>query len=161
MRRATLLLVAGLLVGCDSMGPSNIELGLRVEASVTPRVVSLRDSTAVLHFRVSVSNSSEQDVIVVTGGPPYRITGDPTESQGLSQSLRIASSTDSLNAGPSVDWWGSPVDTIRSRHRFVADKEITVQQWRAGGYTVQPGEYRVRGYYNGREGVAAPFSIVP
>ena len=156
-----LLLVAGLLVGCDSMGPSNIELGLRVEASVTPRVVSLRDTTAVLHIRVSVSNSSEHDVIVVTGGPPYRITGDPTESQGLSQSFRIASSADPLNAGPSVDWWGSPADTIRARHRFVADEEVTLRQWREGGWAIQPGEYQVRGYYNGREGVAAPFTIVP
>jgi hypothetical protein len=161
MRRATLLLVAGLAVACDSMGPSNIDLGLRVEASVIPQVISLRDTTAVLHIRVSVSNSSEQDVVVVTGGPPYRITGDPTESQGLSQSFRIASSTDSLNAGPSVDWWGSPADTIRSRHRFVADEEVSLRQWREGGWAMQPGQYRVRGYYNGREGVAAPFTIVP
>ncbi|MFN2569050.1 MAG: hypothetical protein ABR564_05550 [Candidatus Dormibacteria bacterium] len=157
----TLLLVAGLAVACDSMGPSNIDLGLRVEASVTPRVLSLRDTSAVLHIRVSVSNSSEHDVIVVTGGPPYRIAGDPTESQGLSQSFRIASQTEALNAGPSVDWWGSPVDTIRTRHRFVADQAITLQDWQAGGWTVQPGEYRVRGYYNGREGAAAPFSVVP
>jgi hypothetical protein len=143
------------------MGPSNIDLGLRVEASVTPRVISLRDSSAVLHIRVSVSNSSAHDVIVVTGGPPYRITGDPTESQGLSQSLRIASSTEPLNGGPSVDWWGSPVDTIRTRHRFVADQAVTLKDWRAGGWTVQPGEYQVRGYYNGREGAAAPFTVVP
>ena len=156
-----LLLVASLALGCDTMGPSNIDLGLRVEASVTPRVISLRDTAAVLHIRVSVSNSSGHDVIVVTGGPPYHITGDPSESQGLSQSLRIASSTEPLNAGPSVDWWGSPADTIRSRHRYVADQAITVQEWRGGGWTVQPGEYRIRGYYNGREGLAARFTIVP
>jgi hypothetical protein len=161
MGRATQLLVVGLGMGCDSMGPSNIDLGLRVEASVIPQVVSLRDSTAVLHIRVSVSNSSEQDVIVVTGGPPYRITGDPTESQGLSQSFRIASSAEPLNAGPSVDWWGSPADTIRARHRFVADEEVTLRQWREGGWAMQPGKYRVRGYYNGHEGVAASFTIVP
>jgi hypothetical protein len=161
MRRVTLLLVAGLAVACDSMGPSNIDLGLRVEASVVPRVISLRDTTAVLHIRVSVSNSSEQDVIVVTGGPPYRIASDPAESQGLSQSFRIASPTEALNGGPSVDWWGSPVDTIRTRHRFVADQAITLKDWQAGGWTVQPGEYRVRGYYNGREGAAAPFKVIP
>ena len=161
MRKATLLLAAGLWVGCDSMGPSNTDLGLRVEASVTPRMISLRDTSAVLHIRVSVSNSSGHDVIVVTGGPPYRITGDPTESQGLSQSFRIASSSEPLNGGPSVDWWGSAVDTIRTRHRFVADQAITLKDWQAGGWTVEPGEYRVRGYYNGREGMAAFFTVVP
>ena len=161
MRRATPLIVAGLLVGCDSMGPSNTDLGLRVEASVSPRVVSLRDTAAVLHIRVFVTNPSGHDVIVITGGPPYSITGDPTESKGLSQSLRIASATEPLNGGPSVDWWGSSVDTIRSRHRFVAAQDVTLKDWRAGGWTVEPGQYRVRGYYNGREGAAAPFTVVP
>lgn len=161
MRTATLLLAAGLSVACDAMGPSNIDLGLRVEASVVPQVVSLRDSAAVLHIRVNVSNSSDHDVIVVTGGPPYTITGNPAESHGLSASFRIASWTEPLNGGPSVDWWGSPVDTIRSRHRVVASHDVTLRDWRAGGWAVQPGEYRVRGYYNGREGAPAALTVVP
>jgi hypothetical protein len=161
MRTAVALVVVSSLIGCGGLEPSNTDLGLRVEASVTPRLVSASDTAAVLHVRVTVINPTKRDIIIVTGGPPYRITGDPTESEGLSLSFRIASSTDPLNAGPSADWWGSSEDTVRAERGLYVTHDVPLKFWRAGGWPLEAGDYRVRGYYNGREGQAAPFTIAP
>jgi hypothetical protein len=160
MRTVVPLIAASLLIGCSGLEP-NTDLGLRVQATVTPRLVSASDTTAVLHIRVTVTNPSDHDIIIVTGGPPYHITGDPAESGGLSHSFRIASATDPLNGGPSADWWGSSEDTVRAGRGMYVTHEVPLKFWRAGGWPLEPGEYRVRGYYNGREGQAAPFTIVP
>jgi hypothetical protein len=159
MRIASALLAAMVLMSCDGLEPSNTDLGLRVEASVSPRLVRISDTMAVLHIRVTVTNPADTDVIIATGGPPYRITRDPEESVGLGQSFRIASSADSLNGGPSADWWGSPVDTVRAGRGVYAAHDVSLKDWRAGGWPLQPGAYRVRAYYNGREGLPAEFRI--
>lgn len=161
MRGAVVLLAACAVAGCDSMAPSNTDLELRVEATVRPLAISLQDSAAVFHIRVIVTNPADHDVIVTTGGPPYRITSDPVESVGLGPSIRISSSTEPLNGGPSVDWWGSPVDTIRAGSGIYAEHDVALQAWRAGGWKVEPGKYRIRGYYNGREGLSAGFTVLP
>ena len=161
MRRATVLLAAGVVAGCDGLAPPNTDLELRVEATVSPLRIRLRDSAAALHIRVTVTNPTGEDIIVTTGGPPYRITTDPLESSGLGPSIRIASTTEPLNGGPSVDWWGSPVDTIRAGRGIYAEHDVTLEAWRRGGWVVESGEYRVRGYYNGREGVSAGFTVLP
>lgn len=161
MRGAISLLVAGAVAGCDSMAPPNTDLELRVAATVSPLTIRLRDTAAVFHVRVTVTNPSDQDIVVITGGPPYRITTDPVESSGLGPSIRIASPADPLNGGPSVDWWGSPVDTIRAGGGIYAEHDVTLQAWRDGGWVVEPGEYRIRGYYNGREGLPASLTVVP
>jgi hypothetical protein len=161
MRSSIVLLGACAVVGCESLEPSNTDLQLRVEADISPRVVSLRDSAAVLHIRVTITNPSDHDIIVPTGGPPYRIATDPEESTGLGPSIRIASPTEPLNGGPSADWWGTPVDTILAGRGIYAPHEVSLAAWRAGGWELKPGRYRVRGYYNGREGVSAPFTVLP
>jgi hypothetical protein len=143
------------------MEPSNTDLGLHVGAQVSPRQISLADSAAALWIRVLVSNPSDRPIILETGGPPFSITGDPSESRGLSASLRIASALEPLNAGPGTDWWGGSVDTIRAHHTALYQKALTLHQWQAGGWTVSPGTYRVRGYYNGREGASQTFSVSP
>jgi hypothetical protein len=158
--RTVRALVACALIGCGGLEP-NTDLGLRVEASVTPRLVRASDTAAVLHVRVTVTNPSDRDILIVTGGPPYSITGDPTESSGLSHSFRIASATDRLNAGPSADWWGSSVDTMLAHRGYYVSHDVALKDWRAGGWPLEPGEYRVRGWYNGREGQSAHFTIVP
>jgi len=160
MRTVVALIAASLLIGCSGLEP-NTDLGLRVQASVTPRIARASDTAAVLHVRVTITNPTDQDMIIVTGGPPYRITGDPTESAGLSHSFRIANSTDPLNAGPSADWWGSSVDTVPANRGYYVSQDVELTFWRAGGWPLEPGEYRVRGFYNGREGEPAPFTIVP
>ena len=63
-----------------------------------------RDSTTVLHMRVLVANQTDHEIRVVSGGPPYVFTNDAAHTRGLWGSLRIARGTDSLHAGPSVDW---------------------------------------------------------
>jgi hypothetical protein len=161
MRNAIILLGICLMLGCESMGPPNTDLDLRVEASVRPLTLRLRDSAAVLSLSVTVTNPSDQDIIVTTGGPPYRITPDPLESSGLGPSIRIASSTDPLNGGPSVDWWGSPVDTIRAGSGMYAAHDVTLESWRGGGWKVEPGTYQIRSYYNGREGLPATLTVLP
>jgi hypothetical protein len=157
--RELALLVIVMLCGCG-MEPSNIDLGLHVEAQVYPRVVSLTDSAATLSMRVIVDNPTDRPIIVETGGPPFVITGDPTESQGLSASLRLGSAHEPLNAGPGVDWWGGSLDTIRAHRGVFYEKVVTVREWLAG-WTVVPGSYRVRSYYNGREGESQSFSVSP
>jgi hypothetical protein len=149
-----------LLCGC-SMEPSNTDLGLHVGAEVVPRQVSLSDSAAALSLRVLVSNPSDRPILVQTGGPPFDITGDPSDSHGLSASLRVASALDPLNAGPGTDWWGGSVDTIRAHHTVLYKKALTLRDWQAGGWTVSSGTYRLRNYYNGREGESQNFSVIP
>jgi hypothetical protein len=149
----------GLILGCG-LEPSNTDLGLHVEARVSPRVLSMADTAARLRILVLVTNPSERDIVVVTGGPPYRITSDPTESRGLTQSFRIASADEPLNAGPSVDAWGEPVDTIRARRGEYTEDIVKLSDWRAG-WPMTAGTYRVRSYYNGREGESAVFTVTP
>ena len=153
--------VLPLLLGCTSLEPSNTDLGLHVEAGVSPRVLSLSDSTAELEIVVMVTNPSDEDIIIVTGGPPYTITGDPEESRGLTQSFRISSLDQPLNAGPSVDAWGQPVDTIRARQGEYLKHVVKLSHWKHGWPSVAPGNYRVRSYYNGREGESAHFTLTP
>jgi hypothetical protein len=38
---------------------------------------------------------------------------------------------------------------------------VALKDWRAGGWPLEPGEYLIRGWYNGREGQSAHFTIVP
>jgi hypothetical protein len=154
------LVVLGSVLGCG-LEPSNIDLGLRVEASVSPRVLSVADTAARLRIRVLVTNPTDRDIVVVTGGPPYTITSDPAESRGLTQSFRIASADEPLNAGPSVDAWGEPVDTIRAGRGEYTEDIVKLSEWRAGGWPMIPGTYRVRSYYNGREGQSAVFGLTP
>lgn len=154
------LVVLGSVLACG-LEPSNTDLGLHVEASVSPRVLSVADTAARLRVRVLVTNPTNRDIVVVTGGPPYTITSDPAESRGLTQSFRIASAHEPLNAGPSVDAWGEPVDTIRARRGEYTEDIVKLSQWRAGGWPMAPGTYRVRSYYNGREGESAVFALTP
>jgi hypothetical protein len=149
-----------LLLGCSGFEPSNTDLGLHVEARVSPRIVSLSDPAAQLRILVLVTNSTGRDIIVTTGGPPFSITSDPADSKGLTQSFRIATDDDPINAGPSVDAWGEPLDTIRAQHGEYLEHVILVSEWKAG-WTVEPGNFRVRSWYNGREGESAPFTVAP
>src|SRR3954462_3449605 len=147
-----------LLVACTGLDPSNPDVGLHVKAVVSPRLISLADTAAHPYVRVLVSNPSDQVIIVTTGGPPHSIHPDPVDSPGLLASFRIASAADPINAGPSVDSWGGPVDTIPAGESRYLEHLIIVRDWVAG-WTVVPGEFRVRSYYNGQEGESVGFTV--
>jgi hypothetical protein len=158
--RKTRFGVIVLAAACSGLEPSNTDLGLHVQARVSPRAVSLADTAASVRIIVLVTNPSERDIVIITGGPPYSITTDPADSRGLTQSFRIAHADGSPNAGPSVDAWGATVDTIRARRGEYMEHVVKLGEWRQG-WTVAPGDYRVRSYYNGREGSSAAFSVTP
>jgi hypothetical protein len=161
--RPTLLLSALVcLCSCsDSIIGPNTDVGLSVWAEVSPTSVSIRDSTTVLRMRVYVGNASYHEIQVVSGGPPYRFTGDPNRSQGLWGSLRIATDADPLNAGPNTDWWGDSVYVFAPRHAEYNETLVTLRDWRAGGWVVAPGRYTVRSWFNAREGKSAAFILTP
>jgi hypothetical protein len=162
MRPPVLLSAVLCLCSCgDSIIGPNTDVGLSVWAEVSPQFLSIRDSTTVLHMRVFVGNKSDREIRVVSGGPPYVFTNDPTQTRGLWGSLRIATSTDPLHAGPSIDWWGDSVYVFPA-HRAVYDEQaITLREWKARGWPLTPGRYTARGWFNAREGKSATFFFTP
>ena len=139
----------------------NTDAGLRVWVEVSPRIVSVRDTTAILRIRLNVMNPSEREITVITGGPPYRSTGKPERNSGLFGSIRIGRGADSLNAGPNVDWFGQPVYTFRPRSRAYDELLVPLKEWRSGGWKLEVGEYHARGWFNGREGTSTTFVFKP
>jgi hypothetical protein len=114
----------------------------------------------VLRLRVTVTNPSDQDIIVTTGGRPI---GSPR----ILWKLRTRCLDTDCHYDRAPRRWalgglvGSPVDTIRAGGSIYAEHDVTLEAWRGGGWVVDPGEYRVRGYYNGREGLSASFTVLP
>jgi hypothetical protein len=156
------LVVASLAAGCDSpVAPPNTDVGLRVWAEVRPTSVSVRDAGAVLRVRVNVRNSSLREIRVISGGPPYVFTSDPAESRGLWGSFRIACESSPLNCGPSIDWWGDSVYVFAPRTTQVDEAVITLRSWQERGWALRPGQYRVRAWFNGREGESASLVLLP
>ena len=115
---------------------------------------------AAIRIRVYVANPSNRE-IRVSGGPPFSFTSDPAESKGIWGSFRIANSMSPLNAGPNTDWWGQPVYVFPPRRAEYNEAEIALREWAAGGWALAPGRYRVRAWFNGREGESADFTLTP
>jgi hypothetical protein len=132
-----------------------------VWAEVSPARLSIGDSTAVLRVRIYAQNPGPDSLRLRSGGPPYVFTADPAESRGLEQSFRIASTGDSLNAGPGTDYWGDSVYVFAPREGQYSEAVIRLRDWRVRGYPLAPGTLRVRSYFNGREGSGATFTLVP
>ena len=163
-RAALVVLTAGSLVagaGCRDALEPNTDVGLHVRAEVAPNRVSLRDTASLIRMRVQVTNPSRRTIRVVSGGPPYRFAGDPARSRGLWGSLRIANDTSELNGGPGVDWWGDSVYVFPPRRGGYNEYSLTLAEWRARGAAPVAGRYRVRGWFNGREGASAELILVP
>jgi hypothetical protein len=164
MRFGSLLSATVFLCSCaDSIIGPNTDVGLSVWTKVSPSIMSIRDTTTVIHFRVYVGNKTGQEIRVVSGGPPYVFTfgSEPLQHSGLWGSLRIASASDSLNAGPGVDWWGDSVYVFAPHYSVYDEQTITLHEWKARGWPVTVGNYVARGWFNGREGKSDPFYFVP
>ena len=164
MRTRTISALAAVLAlaACfDRISAPNTDVGLSVWASAAPAKLSMRDSTIPIHFRVYIGNPSSQEIRVVSGGPPYVFTLDPARTKGLIGSLRIARDTNQLNAGPAVDWWGQPEYVFAPRSVQASERVLTLAEWKESGRSVAPGVYRVRGWFNGREGKEARLTITP
>jgi hypothetical protein len=155
------LVVASLTAACsDGLAP-NTDVGLRVWAEVIPASVSVRDSAAVLRIRVNVHNPSRRVIRVVSGGPPYVFTSDPAQSRGLWGSFRIACDSSPLNCGPNTDWWGDSAYVFAPRTTQYDETVITLRTWKEGGWALRPGPYRVRAWFNAREGESALLVMLP
>ena len=162
MRFAIRLVALAFLSACsDSIVGPNTDVGLAVWAEVSPSTASITDTAAALRIRVYVSNSSFKEIRVRSGGPPYGFTNDPARSQGLWGSTRIANDSDPLHAGPSVDWWGDSVYVFPPRYREYNERVWTLKEWRALGWPLVPGRYRVRSWFNAREGRSSDFMLTP
>lgn len=161
--RGLAIAAIGSLVACTAALPDtpNTTFGLYVAASVTPAVLSLRDSTTALQILITAENESSEPIIVVTGNPPVKIAPDPVNSVGLEYSYRIGRPGNLLNAGPASDSWGGQADTFPPRVRFGDEDQISLASWRGLGYPLDTGTYTLRSYYNGHEGRSATFRFVP
>lgn len=108
-----------------------------------------------------VENPAAESLRITSGGPPYVFTVDPARSQGLEESFRIASTVDSLQAGPGTDYWGHPVYIFAPHDVEFTEAVVSLRDWRTGGWPLAPGTMRVRSYFNGREGTSAMFVFTP
>jgi len=164
MRFALLLSAVVCLSSCgDSIIGPNTDVGLSVWTEVSPSLISIRDTTTVLHMRVFVANKTNQEIRVVSGGPPYVFTfgNEPIPHSGLWGSLRIARGADALNAGPGIDWWGDSVYVFPAHYSEYSEQAMTLREWKVRGWPATIGNYAARGWFNGREGKSAPFYFVP
>lgn len=157
------LLVAVVVLGCtDAFAPApNTDLGLYVWAEVEPAVISLRDSTREIRIRILVENPSGSEIRVVSGGPPYVFTHDPTMSRGLGSAFRTACEESLLNCGPNTDWFGDSVYVFQPHLTRSSSRPTSLREWRAGGWTVTARTYHIRAWFNGREGQSATLKVVP
>ena len=162
MRFALRLAVLAVLCACsDNIVGPNTDVGLSVWTEVSPPILSIRDTTTVLHIRVVVANKTDHEIRVVSGGPPYVFVNDPLPHSGLWGSLRIASENNPLNAGPSVDWWGDSVYVFPAHDIQWEELAETLHEWKAHGWQPKVGNYVARGWFNGREGKSKQFYFVP
>jgi hypothetical protein len=162
-RVAFALAIASASSSCDSpIAPEpNTSIGLRVWAEVIPTTLSISDTAARIRVRVYAQNPTSDSLSIISGGPPYIFTSDPTRSQGLEQGFRIASATDSLNAGPYRDYWGQPVYKFGPREGTYTEAVLGVRDWLAGGWSLAPGTLTVRAYFNGKEGSSVSLHVIP
>jgi len=147
--------------GCSELVAPNTDLGLSVWADVSPAVVHLSDTSATVRIRVYAVNFSRTPVRIQSGGPPYVSAADPSRGRGFAEAYRVAHGADSLTAGPTKNWGMDTVYVFGGRAREYVETVIPLRQWRANGALPDTGTYKVRSYFNQREGSPARFRIVP
>lgn len=154
-------LVACLMAfGCRNALEPNTELGLRVWVEVRPGIMSLSDSLAAVRIRVCAQNPSAREVRIVSGGPPYVMAGDPANGRGFAHAYRLAHGDNLFTAGPTVDWGWDSVYVFAPRSGTCAETEQRLREWRRDGTPADTGVYRVRSFFNAREGAYAMLRII-
>ncbi len=162
MRRAIFLLAVLALLACsDGIIAPNTDVGLSVWAEVLPSMVKSHDTTTVVYIRLFVSNKTAHEIRVVSGGPPYVFTGDPVLSKGLWGSIRIGNNAKPLNAGPAVDFWGDSVYVVPAHYTEYDEFTVKLGKSSLGDWEPAPGAYRVRSWFNGREGKSGSLLVLP
>jgi hypothetical protein len=158
--RLPLLFSVIFLIACrDSPVEPNTDVGLRVWATVSPRSISLRDTTIGLRIRVYVENPTDDEIRVVSGGPPYVFTSDPAKSKGLWGSYRVMNPDGTMRGGPASDWWGQPEYVYKARRAEFQETLLPMKSWIRSD--LQPGTYTIRAWFNAREGRSAEFTVRP
>lgn len=148
-----------MVFGCsDSTGPNDSRL--RIWAVVKPTVASISDTSVALTIQIHAFNPHFVTVRL-KGGPPYVFTSDPTKSQGLEEEFVIGNDANPSNAGPNTAYFGQHEYVFPPFYGEYTEEIITWKKWRAGGWPLVPGTYRVRSFYNGREGSSATFTLNP
>ncbi|PYO80208.1 MAG: hypothetical protein DMD63_01880 [Gemmatimonadetes bacterium] len=156
--RVLVIATLAFLLGCsDVIGP-NTDVGLSVWADVSPTFLSIRDTITPIRIRVYVSNTTGHEIRVVSGGPPYVFTSDPARNSGTWGSFRITKNDSLINWGPGIDWWGDSVYVFRAHYTEYNEEVVTLAKWK--GWNLAPGLYRVRSWFNTREGRSAPFYLI-
>jgi hypothetical protein len=161
IRWASVMIASVVAAGCSELVAPNTDLGLSVWADVSPAVVHLSDTAATVRIRVYAANFSRTPIRIPSGGPPYVAAADPTRGRGFAESYRVAHGHDSLTAGPAKNWGRDTVYVFGGRAREYVETVIPLRDWRPDGARPDTGTYRVRSYFNQREGSAATFRIVP
>jgi hypothetical protein len=156
--RVLIIATFAFVLGCsDVIGP-NTDVGLSVWADISPTFLSIRDTTTSIRIRAYVSNTTDHEIRVVSGGPPYVFTADPARNLGTWGSFRITNNDSLINWGPGSDWWGDSVYVFQAHYTEYNEEVVTLAQWK--GWHLSPGLYHVRGWFNTREGRSAPFYLI-
>jgi hypothetical protein len=146
----------------DAFAPRpNTDVGLYVWGEVTPAALSMKDWTTQVRVRVYVRNPSGSDIRVVSGGPPYTFTSDPTKGKGMWGGFRVGCAEKPLSCGPNTDWWGDSVYVFSAGKTSYNETEFTLRSWATGGWPLSVRAYHVRVWFNGREGEGATLNIIP
>jgi hypothetical protein len=144
----------------DTTGPARTASGLQIWADVTPAALSISDTTAAFAIRIHIYNPSWH-TITRPGGPPYVFTSDPAQSRGLEECFRIANATSEINAGPNSCGWGQAQYVFPPHWGEYALDSVKLKEWKAGGWPLVPGQYRIRSWFNAEEGSSAVFTLFP
>lgn len=155
-------ILVGLATGCsdDPVAP-NTDLGLRVWAEVRPSVVRISDPDAVVRIRIYAANATSHGLRIPSGGPPYVFSGDVTHTRGLSYGYRLARGSNRFTAGPTTDWGWDSVYVFRPFESGYVEQSVQIKAWNRDGTPPDTGEYRVRSFFNAREGASTTFRIEP
>ena len=156
---AIIALILGVLGCSDNPVEPNTDVGLRVWAEVSPRSFSLRDTTIGLRIRVYVVNPTSDEIRVISGGPPYRFTSDPSQSIGLWGSYRIMEPSGVMRGGPATDWWGQPEYVLGAGDGGYEEALVPMKDWIKRDLHV--GTYTIRPWFNAREGKSVTFTVTP
>lgn len=146
-----------LATGCLAL-PTEVGLdAIEVRVTVTPDHYARSEGPVWLHFRVTARNITGDYVSVRVGGPPYSIRPDPAPGAGVGFSLRVDDST-GRHVGPSVDTWGQPTFVFRNGQTQGFEDSTLVNN---ANWPLEPGTYRVVGYFGGRAGPPATLVVTP